>query len=178
MRTWKAGGCNNRGFTLVELAMVMLVLGIVAAITMPRVGGMLDRQNLRSTINVVRGTVRYLQARAALTKRTYRLTFDLDKQTMSACYLTEESCQEERSRVLRAYEFPHTVEVLDITSAAGEKTQEGEASTHFYPSGDAESSCIHLSGSGTERMLKIESITGRLKDVDLSKESVECAPKN
>jgi prepilin-type N-terminal cleavage/methylation domain-containing protein len=121
MRTWKAGGCNNRGFTLVELAMVMLVLGIVAAITMPRVGGMLDRQNMRSTINVVRGTVRYLQARAALTKRTYRLTFDLDKQTMSACYLTEESCQEERSRVLRAYEFPHTVEVLDITSAAGEK---------------------------------------------------------
>jgi general secretion pathway protein H len=164
MRTWKAGGCNNRGFTLIELVIVMLVLGIVAAITMPRVGGMLDRQNMRRTINVVRGTARYLQARAALTKRTYRLTLDLDKQTLSACYLTEESCQKEHNRVLRDYDFPPTVQVLDIVNLAGEKTEEGEVGTHFYPSGDAEPSVIHLSGSGTERMtLMIEPFTGRLK---------------
>jgi prepilin-type N-terminal cleavage/methylation domain-containing protein len=167
MRTWKAGGCNHRGFTLVELVVVMLVIGIIAAVAMPRVSGMLDRQNMRRTINVVRGTVRYLQARAALTKRTYRLTLDLDNQVMSACYLTEESCQKEHNRVLRDYEFPPTVQVLDLVNLAGEKIQEGEVSTHFYPSGNAEPSVIHLSGSGTERMtLMIEELTGRLKVLD------------
>ena len=167
MQTWKAGRRSNRGFTLVELAMVMLVLSIVAAVAMPRIGGMLDRQNMRRTINVVRGTVRYLQARAALTKRVYRLTFDLDRQTMSACYLTEDECTDERNRVLREYHFPDAAQVQDVINGLGEKTLDGKAATHFHPSGIADPSIIHLRGFGTERMtLRIEPLTGRLKVID------------
>lgn len=167
MRIWRVGRCNNRGFTLVELVMVMLVIGIVAAVAMPRVGSMLDRQSMRRTINVVRGTVRYLQARAAVTKRTYRLTLDLESQTMSTCYITADSCQKDSNRVVRDYTFPTTVRLLDVVSPAGEKTEKGAAVTHFHPSGMAESSVIHLHGSGSEQMtLRIEPITGRLKVLD------------
>ncbi len=163
----KSKSAHQRGFTLVELVLVMLVIGIIAAITLPRASGLLDRQNMRRSINVVRGTTRYLQARAALTKRTYRLTLDLDKQTMSACYLTQDTCKKETNRVLRDYLFPEQVQVLDVVGASGEKVEEGEAATHFHPSGVAEASLIHLSGSGSERMtLIIEPLTGRLKVVE------------
>ena len=147
--------------------MVLLVIGIVSAIVMPRYSGVLRQQDMRRTINVIRGTVRYLQARAALTKRVYRLTFDLDQQEMSVCFLIPEGCEPESTRELREYTFPKTVRVLDMVNPHGEKTQEGEAATHFHPTGLAEPSTIHLGGEGQpQKTMRIESLTGRVKVFD------------
>jgi prepilin-type N-terminal cleavage/methylation domain-containing protein len=167
MRISRAGAYNDRGFTMIELAMVLLVIGIVGAIVMPRIGGVLDRQQMRRTINMVRGTVRYLQARAALTKRVYRLTFDLDRQVMSVCYLSSDGCEPEPTRELRNYSLPATVRILDVINPQGTKTREGEAVTHFHPTGLAEPSTIHLEGSDKRQMtVMIEPLAGRVKVLD------------
>ncbi len=168
MRISRAGACRAaRGFTLVELAMVILVLGIVMATVMPRFVGTLERQHLRSTINIVQGTVRYLYAYAALTKRVYRLTFDLDRQVMSVCYLDGETCRLEASRELREYVFPANIRVLDVVSPQGVKTREGEAVTHFFPEGLVEPSVIHLATVSNQRVtLMIEPLAGRVKIFD------------
>ena len=164
MRILKAGACSNRGFTMIELAMVLLVIGIVSALVMPRIGGVLDRQEMRRTLNMVRGTVRLLQARAALTKRVYRLTFDLDRQVISVCYLGREGCASEASRELPDYSLPTTVRIVDVISPDGKKTREGEAMTHFLPTGLAEPSTIHFEGSAAQQMtVMIEPLAGRIK---------------
>src|SRR5215470_11080832 len=158
---------DEHGFTMVELSMVLLVLGIVMAIMLPRFAGTLERQQLRSTINVMHGTVRYLQAYAALTKRVYRLTFDLDRQVMSVCYYQGETCTPEASRELREYVLPATVRVLDVVSPQGAKTRAGEAATHFHPTGLAEPSLIHLgTDSNQKATLVIEPFAGRVKVFD------------
>jgi type II secretory pathway pseudopilin PulG len=157
---------------MVELAMVILVIGIASAIIMPRFGGLLDRQKMRSTINVVRGIVRYVHARAALTKRVYRLVFDLENQVIKVCYfeydtLEGDTCKEEVSRQLRPYTLPEAVRLLDIVSPDGEKTQEGEAMTHFHPTGLAEPSMIHLEAdSGQKATLVIEPLAGTVQVFD------------
>jgi Tfp pilus assembly protein FimT len=153
---------------MIELAMVILVIGIIAAIMLPRFGGLLDRQQLRHTINVVRGMVRYTQARAALTKRVYRLRFDIEKQTLSACYLqSDNTCQEEVTGALRTYTFPDVVRILDVVSPQGEKTVEGEAVTHFHPTGLAEPSIIHLGTLTDQKVtLIIEPLAGNVKVID------------
>lgn len=164
MRIWRAGACSEHGFTLVELVMVILVIGVVTTVAMPRVGGMLDRQNMRRTVNAVRGMVRFVQARAALTKQIYRLTFDFEQQTMSACYLIEDDCQVEHSRELRAYTFPPAARLFDVVNAEGEKTREGEAVIHFHPTGWAEPSMIHLGDIGQDQMtVIIAPLGGRVK---------------
>ena len=164
MRIWRAGACSEGGFTLVELVMVILVISIVTTVAMPRVGGMLDRQTMRRTVNAVRGMVRFVQARAALTKRVYRLTFDFEQQTMSACYLMDGDCQVEHSRELRAYTFPPSARLIDVVDAEGEKMREGEAVTHFHPTGVAEPSMIHLGDIGQDQMtVIIAPLGGRVK---------------
>ena len=168
MRISKAGVYHDEGgFTLVELSMIILVLAIVMAMVMPRFAGTLERQHLRSTINGIHGTVRYLQAHAALTKRIYRLTFDLDRQVLSVCYFDGEVCRLETSRELRAYALPADVHVLDVVSPQGTKTREGEAMTHFHPTGFAEPSIIHLgTDSNQKATLMIEPLAGRVKVFD------------
>lgn len=164
MRTSRVGACTERGFTMIELAMVLLVIGIAATIVMPRMGGVLDRQQMRRSINTVRGTVRYLHARAALTKRVYRLTFDLDRQMLSVCYLDLEDCTPQSSRELQDHSLPTTVRIVDVVSPDGKKTQEGTATTHFLPIGLAEPSMIHFEGSNAHQMtVTIEPLSGGIK---------------
>lgn len=182
MPTLRAGARSERsllptgagGFTLIELTMVILVIGIVGALVLPRFGGLLERQQTRRTVNVVRGMVRQLHAKAALTKRVYRLTFDLDQQQLTVCHLLTppptgseaDTCVAEPSREMRAYVMPDAVQLLDVVSPEGKKTSEGVAMTHFLPTGQAEPSVVHLQTSDeTHVTLFIEALAGRVKVV-------------
>ena len=163
----KVGVRHSHGFTMIELGMVLLVLGIVGALIIPRYGGVLERQQMRRTINLLRGTVRYLHAHAAHTKRIYRLQFDLENQVMSTCFLeldSENTCIEEANQVLREHTFPDLVRIVDVINPQGEKIREGEAVTHFHPTGIAEPSIIHLATIQEQYMtLIIEPLTGNLR---------------
>lgn len=182
MPTLRAGARSERslpptgsgGFTLIELTMVILVIGIVSALVLPRFGGLLDRQQMRRTVNVMRGMVRQLHAKAALTKRVYRLTFDLDQQLLSVCFLeslpatgsADDACVAEPSREMRGYAMPDAVQLLDVVSFEGKKVREGTATTHFHPTGLAEPSVVHLQTPDESHVtLFIEALAGRVKVV-------------
>src|SRR3989442_8143419 len=90
------------------------------------------------------------------------MMFDIYRQVMSVCYFVGETCQLETSRELRAYALPLDVHVLDVVSPQGTKTREGEAVTHFHPTGIAEPSIIHLvTNSNQKATLMIDPLAGR-----------------
>jgi prepilin-type N-terminal cleavage/methylation domain-containing protein len=166
MRILKAGAYNNAGFTLIELAMVILVIGIVSAIAMPRFGGLLERQQMRRTINAIRGYARYLQAYAASEKCVYALTFDLDQQVLSTASVPTLECPGQTRR-LPDYVVPSTVRILDVVTPENEKFGEGQIPTLFFPNGFVQPSVIHLGGIGVEPVtLMIEPLTGRIQVFD------------
>jgi prepilin-type N-terminal cleavage/methylation domain-containing protein len=166
MRILKAGASNNAGFTLIELAMVILVIGIVSAIAMPRFGGLLERQQMRRTINAIRGYARYLQAYAASDKCVYVLMFDLDQQVLSTASVPALECPGQTRR-LPDYVVPSTVRILDVVTPENEKFGEGQVPTLFFPNGFVQPSVIHLGGIGIEPVtLMIEPLTGRIQVFD------------
>jgi prepilin-type N-terminal cleavage/methylation domain-containing protein len=163
MRILRAGACNKAGFTLIELTMVVLVIGIVSAIAMPRFGSLLERQQMRRTINAIRGYARYLQAYAASDKCVYSLMFDLDQQVLSTASLPTIDCPGQPRR-LPDYVVPSTVRILDVVTPENEKLGAGQVTTLFFPNGFVQPSVIHLGGLGVEPVtLMIEPLTGRVQ---------------
>jgi hypothetical protein len=87
---------------------------------------------------------------------------------MSTCYLApDNTCQAEATQVLREYTFPDLVRIVDVINPQGEKTREGEAVTHFHPTGIAEPSIIHLATTQEQYMtLIIEPLAGNIRVQD------------
>jgi len=68
-------GHSGRGFTLAELIVVMLILGIVSAMVLPKVVGSNDIQ-ARSAARIVMADLEYAQSQAIVTQAPVTVTFD------------------------------------------------------------------------------------------------------
>ena len=67
---------NVRGFTLIELTVVMVILGVMLAMVIPRLGE-LGEANLRRSARHLTGMIRFLRDEAQAKKTVYRLRFDI-----------------------------------------------------------------------------------------------------
>lgn len=69
----------RRGFTLVEILTVVVILGIASALVIPQLG---DRSDLRvaAGARVLMADLLYAQNRAIATQKTHWVKFDLEKQ--------------------------------------------------------------------------------------------------
>jgi prepilin-type N-terminal cleavage/methylation domain-containing protein len=70
---------NQAGLTLIELVIVVSLLGLMVAITVPSVSN-ITGFNLKAAASQVGGTIRYTYDLAARKNSTFRIVFDLDEQ--------------------------------------------------------------------------------------------------
>jgi general secretion pathway protein H len=63
---------NRRGFTLIEIAIVLVIIGMVLLLVLPRLPSS-DSENLKISARTLASTLRYLQDRAATGRMTYYL---------------------------------------------------------------------------------------------------------
>jgi prepilin-type N-terminal cleavage/methylation domain-containing protein len=67
---------NSRGFTLIELAMVIIVLGVMISLVIPTFGE-ITGSDLRRSARHLTGMIRFLRDESEATKTVYRLRFDV-----------------------------------------------------------------------------------------------------
>ncbi|MFC1497387.1 Tfp pilus assembly protein FimT/FimU [Verrucomicrobiota bacterium] len=74
---------KQSGFTLIELMLVLMILGFVAAVTVPMLSGSIGKNRLRTASGTVVTAGRYARSMAVLRQQDVALIFDIDSGTVS-----------------------------------------------------------------------------------------------
>jgi len=64
---------GNSGFTLIEIAVVLAIIGMVMLLVLPRLPSS-DQENIKISARTLASTLRYLQERSATSRTSYYLT--------------------------------------------------------------------------------------------------------
>ena len=137
----------GRGFTLLELAVVLLIIGLIMAIAMPRFGAFQGAE-LRSESHRLATRSHYLYQEAGAQKVLLRLNLDLNHSTYFVTRLEplalRPSFAPERGPAGGIVRLPADIRLRDVWVEGAGLFRSGIVGCEFYPSGTADFAVIHL----------------------------------
>lgn len=152
--------CGARGFTLIELAVVLALLGAVLLVALPRLS-IFEEAVLRSDARRVASLIRRLDDSAASSKAYYSMAFSIGGRTLEARKSLDnvvfESPEDMPSRVTLGQSTGIKALVL-----SGSRRSEGRASVVFGPGG-AEPFSISLEASGFSCTVSYNPYSGKVR---------------
>ena len=175
-----AGSGGKGGFTLLELIVVLVIVGLVTALAAPRMIGSLTRAHLRTSVQKVASALRYARSQAVSQRAIYSAVFDFEKNgcVIDAKKETEsddpnaeveeqaaetDGSGENKISEAKSYELPETVKIEK--GVIGEEEFESESfEILFYPAGNSTGGTVVLIDEKENRFqIDIDPITGMVK---------------
>lgn len=154
---------HQGGFTFLELAVVILLIGLMIGLSTPRIRYALLTDDLKGTARTIIGLVKGLREDAIREQRAYWIYFDLESNRYWVAWTSMTLEEEARARE-RASTLPQGVRVKDIWFRDKGKTATGEAAIRFDRRGYVPHSVIHLgSEDGRDFTLELSPFLGRIK---------------
>jgi len=156
-------GISNSGYTLIELSIIIIVIGIVFLFALPRLENIGDVR-LRGTARELAGAIQSLFDESVLNRKPYQMVFDLTERAYS---IIEAEMNEESSGMkgspIRQVGLPDRIYIKDIVTQRDGKVTEGRVSLPFYPDGFVVRNIIHLSDGKKDYTLVTTPLTGKVK---------------
>jgi len=147
---------NRKGFTLLELILVILILGIILAIALPGFQRPLAHHRLYAAGREMVSEIRQLQQRAlAEEKHSYKIKFFVDRSRnikIDHYYIMEDI------NILKTVELPAGINLYD-TNFAGEKLHINCSGYPAYGFGGT----VQLENDHNEKLYIIVAKTGRVR---------------
>jgi len=138
----------ERGFTLVEILVVIMIMGAVAAMIGSAMGYSLTGQQMRSASRDLIAALRYTRGQAIVKREPQVLMLNVDEKSYRAA---------SRAPVRLPEQFD-----LAIETARQEMVSQGEAGIRFYPDGSSTGGNIELSRGDTVWRIDINWLTGEV----------------
>jgi prepilin-type N-terminal cleavage/methylation domain-containing protein len=134
---------NEKGYTLIELIVVIVLIGLLMSFTIPRFQDSLLTDDLKGATRNMVELINSLREDAVGNQKSYFLWFDLgtNRYWVSFSGMTEEenlSAREESAHSLQE------VEIREIRFSTEKSVTSGEVSIHFDKRGYVQPSEIHL----------------------------------
>ena len=160
-----AGQTKRRGFTLVELMVVIAVIAVLATMSAPSLFHNMADYKLNGTVRAIFSTLQYARMCAASAGKEYRVRFFLDNSPQG--YRLEQGNNFSGSDSWAArrdyHPLPEQVRINHATDYRGTH-QSGTSIIAFNPQGTASTGGVYLKNSrGKLRSVKVSSTTGRIK---------------
>jgi prepilin-type N-terminal cleavage/methylation domain-containing protein len=154
------------GFTLLELAVVLFIIGLTLTLVAPHVGG-LRGMLIKSEVRRLAGRITFLSDQAASHKLVMRLTFDLDNKRYFVSQLDPYAAMPTFVPDNQPGTAPITlsrgVMLRDVTVGNIGTLARGTISCNFYPEGYVDATVIHLGDEwGEVFTIAIDPLTGRV----------------
>lgn len=157
---------SSKGYTLIELVVVVSLIGLMAVLAVPRFRYSVLTDDLKSSTRKMIGLIRNLRNEAIRTQKVQYLHLDLE----SNRFWTETSAMTEEERVLAQREastLPGGVRLLDVWLKGKGKNTDGTTYILFTRKGYAPQSAIHLgSEDGRRFTLVLSPFLQRVKVVN------------
>ena len=147
-----AAGSAAAGFTLLELIVTLLVLGLAAAVVTPAIGRGTEALQARAEVAGFAATLRHVRERAITTQRPQRISLDPDGRQIVIQAL-QTSDDEKETRETRP--LPSRV---TIDAPRG-------AEVTFDARGMASGADFRITAGGTVYHVTVDRLTGRVKSV-------------
>lgn len=142
-------GTAKRGFTLLELLVVLAVIGLLAALAAPRLAGVLPGAALDAGVRDLQAGLR--ESRSLAFSRNREVRFILDGGTNS--YRIDVGNG--------GGELPKDISITLVTGIKEVEAMDRGA-IRFFPDGSSTGGWIELSGRGGERAIHVDWLTGRI----------------
>jgi general secretion pathway protein H len=143
-------GRNERGFSLIELILVLLLIAVSMAIVLPNIGKGLQEREVRSSALGLAATARELRSRALFDGVPQQLVVNVSQNS----YL-----------VARTREVQLPAQVKFVSVQGGESVERDMKRFYFFPNGSALAGEIILADSdkAISYLIRMEPLTGKIE---------------
>jgi type II secretion system protein H len=165
----------SRGFTLLELIVVLLIIGLMMALVTPRLIGSLTKMNLKTTAQKISSSLRYARSQAVTNQIIHYAVFDFEKSRVhikaekplndhaySKAELESAATDNSTDKDTRveSYFFPEGVTIKQAIIAK-EEMDAGIFTIEFYPSGNSSGGVVVLTDEKERRFhINVDPVTG------------------
>ncbi len=133
----------QKGFTLIELIVVVSIISLMLFFTLPNLRGTLQPQSARDTTRWIMNAEKKLRENAIRHNIRYTLHVDL---TAGKIWFSNELMEAEEIErfAAKAVSLSENVVISEIAFPLKNKTVHGSAEIHFYPKGYADKTVIRI----------------------------------
>lgn len=157
---------KQQGYTLIELTLVIMLVGLMMGLSVPKIRSLLIADNLKSSTLRIIGLINELRSDAVRENRLYFLHVNMGSNLI---WVGFEGMSQEESELAQknAFSLSQDVNIVDVWRMDKGKEVDGEVIVRISRKGYLEYSIIHLEDDdGREFSIVLQPFLGNIKSYD------------